>query len=109
MITTESTHKASKIAEALELLNETAKEKKDDLNVLFSDKYAHIHQFIDKGKDMIEKTKKAAEYALLKDEYKIKEVIGEADKRVHKDPWVYIAGASAVALLVGYLMGSKNK
>ena len=37
------------------------------------------------------------------------EMASDVDKRVHKDPWVYIAGTAAASLLLGYLMGSKRK
>ncbi len=97
MLTTENLPKTrnGKITEALGLLNEAAKEKREELKELLTDKYAHV-------KDMI------VGKALVGEE-KVKEVISEADKRVHKDPWPYIAGATAFSLLLGYLVGSKSK
>lgn len=115
MIAAEHQSKTSnaKITEALELLNEAARERKDELKGLLNNKYAHIHQVvaekIDHGKDMLEGIKKSAEFTLLKDEYKIKEALGEADKKVRENPWPYIAGAAACSLILGYLMGRKDK
>ena len=115
MLGTENQPKTSntKITEALELLNEAAKEKKDELQGLFTDQYSHIKQVMvagaDQGKQFVDKARHLAQDAIVEGEEKIKEVASEADKRVHKDPWPYIAGAAVVSLLLGYLMGSKHK
>lgn len=92
-MTTETQIRTSntKISEALELLNEAAKEKRDELKGLMTDKYAHIREAVAAGAGQA------------------KEMAGDVDKRVHKDPWVYIAGAAAASLIFGYLMGSKRK
>ncbi|MCR4336360.1 MAG: DUF883 domain-containing protein [Candidatus Omnitrophica bacterium] len=115
MLATENQYKTSsgKISEALELLNEAAKEKKDELKGLLTDKYSHIKQAMaagtEQGKQILEKAKHLTQDAIVGGEEKIKEVVSEADKRVHKDPWPYIVGAAAFSLLFGYLMGSKHK
>ena len=102
-----------KITEALELLNEAAKEKKDELKGLFTDKYSHIKQVIvaeaEHGRQIFDKAKHLTRDAIVEGEKKMKEVAGEADKRVHKDPWPYIAGAAVFSILLGYVMGSKRK
>ncbi len=102
-----------KITEALELLNEAAKEKKDELKGLFTDKYSHIKEAMvagtEQGKQIFDKVKHLTQDAIVEGEEKIKEVISEADKRVHKNPWPYIAGAAGISLLLGYLIGSKRK
>ncbi len=115
MLTTENPPKTSnsKITEALELLNEAAREKKEEIKGLLTDKYSHIKQAMaagtDQGKQILDKAKHLTQVAVDEGEEKIKEVISEADKRVRKDPWAYIAGAAVVSLFVGYLMGSKRK
>jgi ElaB/YqjD/DUF883 family membrane-anchored ribosome-binding protein len=103
-MTTETQVRTSnaKISEALELLNEAAKEKRDELNGLMANKYAHIREAMTSGVEH-------AQEAILQGKEKVKEIAGDVDKRVHKDPWAYIAGAAAVSLLLGYLMGSKRK
>jgi ElaB/YqjD/DUF883 family membrane-anchored ribosome-binding protein len=92
----------AKINEALELLNEAAKEKRDELKGLMSNKYAHIREAMSSGVEN-------AQELLAQGKEKAIEIAGNVDKRVHKDPWVYIAGAAAASLLLGYLMGSKRK
>ena len=103
-MTTETQVRTShaKISEALELLNEAAKEKKDELKGLMSNKYSHIRDVMSSGVEH-------AQEAILQGKEKVKEIAIDVDKRVHKDPWIYIAGAAATSLLLGYLMGSKRK
>ena len=103
-MTTETQARTSneKISDALELLNEAAKEKKNELKSLMSNKYSHIREAMAVG---LEHTQEA----IVHGKEKVIEIAGDVDKRVHKDPWVYIAGTAAASLLLGYLMGSKRK
>jgi ElaB/YqjD/DUF883 family membrane-anchored ribosome-binding protein len=101
---TESQVKTSnaKISEALELLNEAAKEKKDELKGLMVNKYSHIRDAMTSGVEH-------AQEVIGQGKEKVIEIASDVDKRVHKDPWVYIAGAAAASLLLGYFMGAKRK
>ncbi len=92
----------AKISEALELLNEAAKEKRDELKDLMANRYSHIREAMTAG---VEHGKEA----IIKGGKKVKEIAGNVDQRAYKDPWVYIAGAAATSLLLGYFMGSKRK
>ncbi len=103
----------AKISDALELLNEAAKEKKDELKGLMANRYSHIREAmtagVDHGKEVLKHTQDFAMEAMAQGKEKATAIATDIDKRVHKDPWVYIAGAAAASLLVGYLMGSKRK
>ena len=103
-MTTETQLKSSnaKISEALGLLNEAAKEKNDELKGLITSKYSHLREAMTAGVDQ-------AQEVIKQGREKVIEIAGDVDKRVHKDPWVYIAGTAAASLLLGYLMGSKRK
>ena len=92
----------AKISEALELLNEAAKDKQNELKSLISNRYSHIREAMSTG---VEHGKEV----IIQGKEKVIEMAGDVDKRVHKDPWVYIAGAASVSLVLGYLMGSKRK
>lgn len=96
----------SKLNEALELLNEAAREKKGELQDILTNKYSHIR---DAMAHEAQKAKSIAQDVLVEGEKKIKETTAKVDANVRKDPWPYVAGTAAVALLVGYLMGSKRK
>ena len=112
---TESQVKTSnaKISEALELLNEAAKEKKDELKGLMANRYSHIREAmtsgVEHGKDVLKHAQEITQEAIVQGKEKVIEIASDDDKRVHKDPWPYIAGAAAVSLLLGYFMGSKRK
>jgi len=114
-MTTETLVRTSnaKISEALELLNEAAKEKKDELKGLMTNRYSHIREAmtsgVERGKDVLKHTQDLAQEAIIQGKERVKEISGEVDKRVHKDPWTYIAGAAVTSLLLGYFMGSKRK
>lgn len=102
-----------KITEALELLNEAAREKKDEIRGLLTEKYGHIKEAIfassREGRKVIERTRELAHEALDEGEEKIREAVQEVDKRIRKNPWPYISGAAAFSLLIGYVMGVKHK
>ena len=85
------TNSKQKFEEALSLLNDAAKEKKEDIQRLLSDKYSHIKDALSVGQE------RAAE------------VFEEVDENVHKNPWAYIGGAALGALLLGYILGSQRK
>ena len=107
-MTTETHGRTSnaKISEALELLNEAAKEKRSELEGLMANKYAHIREAMTDG---VDHAKEFAQKTINEGKEKVIAIAGDVDKRVHKDPWVYIAGAAAISLVAGYLMGSKRK
>ncbi len=114
-MTTEAQGKTSnaKISEALELLNEAAREKKEELTGLMANKYAHIREVMTagviSGKEFLKHNQNLGQEALVKGQEKAKEIASDLDQRVHKDPWPYIAGTAVVSLVLGYLMGSKGK
>ena len=96
----------SKLNEALELLNEAAREKKVEFQEILTNKYSHIR---DAMALEAQKAKSMAQDVIVEGERKIKETTAMVDANVRKDPWPYVAGTAAVALLVGFLMGSKRK
>jgi ElaB/YqjD/DUF883 family membrane-anchored ribosome-binding protein len=103
----------AKISEALELLNEAAKEKRDELKGLMVNRYSHIKEAmasgVDHGKEVLQRTQDLTHQAIAQGKEKAIEIASDVDKRVRKDPWVYIAGTAVATLLLGYVMGSKRK
>lgn len=108
---------SEKISEALKLLEEAAREKKDELRSAMSDKYTHLKKVIvdtehgiakslsDAGKHAVEATAHAKDVTVEK----AREIAGDVDKNVHQNPWAYIAGTAAVGLLLGYILGRNRK
>jgi ElaB/YqjD/DUF883 family membrane-anchored ribosome-binding protein len=102
-----------KIAEAFELLNEAAKEKRAEMKELMTDKYSHIKQAIlegtTHGKQIMEKAQHVAQETLVEVKDAVKKTAIKVDKNVRANPWPYIGTIAAASLILGYFMGSKRK
>jgi ElaB/YqjD/DUF883 family membrane-anchored ribosome-binding protein len=113
---TTTTASSEKISEALRLLEEAAKEKKDELRHLASEKYTHLKEALvdteHAAAEALSAAQKRAVEALVhaKDvsEEKIKKAASAVDHQVHANPWPYIGGTAVVALLFGYILGRKK-
>jgi len=107
---------SEKITEALKLLEDAARDKKDELRNLMANKYAHLKDVAaDTEHDIKESlaiAKKRTADALAKatdiGEKRAKEIAGEVDESVHENPWPYIGGVALASLLIGYILG-RNK
>ena len=108
---------SEKLTEALKLLEEAAREKKDELSGLLANKYSHLKGVIvDKEQDLKEtwlaakqRTTEALTRAGEISKAKAEEVARELDKNVHKNPWPYIGGVALGALLIGFIFGRASK
>ncbi len=106
-----------KIADALKLLEEAAREKKDELKSAMSDKYTHLKNAIVETEHTLAKSLSdagmhavdAATHAKDVGVEKVREVARDVDKSVHRNPWPYIAGTAAAGLLLGYFLGRNRK
>lgn len=106
-----------KISEALKLLEEAAKEKKDELKHTMSDKYQHLKNVVletesSLARSLSDARKHAMDAALHAKDVsveKAREIAGDVNKNVHQNPWPYVAGTAAVGLLLGYILGRNRK
>lgn len=104
-------------AAALKLLEEAAKQKKDELKAVMSDKYTNLRSLILEKEGSLMKSLAAAKdqafemTAHAKDAgvEKAREIASEVDKNVHQNPWPYIGGSALVGVLLGYLLGRNSK
>lgn len=108
---------SDKISEALKLLEEAARQKKDELKHVMADKYTHLRTMIvesegslakslsDAGRHAVEAATQAKDDGIEK----ARELAHDANKHVHRNPWPYIAGTAAAGLLVGFLLGRDRK
>lgn len=111
-MTTQVSPSSEKIHEALNLLREAAKDKKDELRKTVSNQYGDLKDVLgsfganisDKAKVAMDSVKQAAEVG----QEKAKEAAKAVDESVHEKPWHYIAGAAVGALLLGYLLGRRD-
>ena len=105
-----------KITEALRLLEDAAKGKKEELRTLVSSKYRNLKDALGEAElDMAaavaaarKRTMEAAHQAKDIGLVKAKEIATEVDAQVHENPWPYISGVAVAALLIGYILG-RNK
>lgn len=91
-----------KINEALELLNEAAACKKDEIMKLITNKYSDL-------KGAVESTREKADEVIHEGQVRVRKAAKEMDKNVHKNPWAFIGGAAASALLLGFVLGRASK
>jgi len=104
--------KKDKIEEALELLNDAAQEKKEEVFELLGDKYEHLRGFFEsvaqKGGDIAGQTKEQIVKSLHQEEKKLKETAAEWNEKVHKDPWAFLGGVALGSLVLGLILGRKK-
>ena len=109
----EISNSTKKFEDALHLLNEAAKEKKQEIQGLLGDKYSHIKDVIQEAtSDKLaeyNRFKKTAQKAIEEGGEKFKEVATDLDEKVHENPWQYVGGAALGALLLGYILGSTKR
>ena len=105
------------IAEALKLLDEAAKQKKDELRTLMSDKYTNLRSLImENESSLMESLATAKDHAFeaasdVKEAgvEKAREIARDVDKGVHQNPWPYIAGSAMVGVLLGCILSRSRK
>ena len=105
------------IADALKLLEEAAKQKKDELKHLMSDKYTHLRDLIvDTEGSLMASLADAKHHAVAAAVHakdvsveKACEIAHDVDAHVRQHPWPYLAGTAAVGVLLGYLLARSRK
>ena len=103
--------KSDKIYEAIELLNEAAKDKKAELYELIDDKYSYIKEVLtekaETGKEVVNQAKKQLLRTLVEEEEKIVKKAKDLDKKVRRNPWPLLGVVAFGSVLFGIIMGKK--
>ena len=111
-MSTETNSSNKKFEEAFQLLNEAAREKKQEIQQLFGDKYSHIRQVVQDAAEQqgerLNRVRQAAGDAMEIGGERIKQVASDVDERVKENPWPYIGGVAIGALLLGFILGASR-
>ncbi len=105
-----------KISQALELLDEAAVDKKEEIRELLDDGFDQFKEAVsDVGpglRDSIQSSKEKVRYladrAKDKTVEKTKEVSHAIDDNVRSNPWSYLGAAAGSGLVLGFLLGRKS-
>ena len=95
-----------RINEALELLNGAARDKKAELQAAMENKYTDLSSVVS---EFTNRMNNGASKRFEAGKQKVAEVANDIDKSVHKNPWPYIGGAAAAALISGFLLGRSRR
>ncbi len=95
-----------RINEALELLNAVARDKKAELQATMENKYADLSSVVSAFADQM---KNRATEKFESGKQKMVDVATDINNSVHRNPWAYIGGAAAAAMLFGFLLGRSRK
>ncbi len=97
---------AKKISEALELLEEVAKDKKADLQNLVSEKYGSLKSVLGEVAEGLQKQgREAYEHGIDK----VKGLASRSDESVRHHPWPYLGGTAIGFLILGFFLGRSSK
>ena len=94
-----------KIHEALELLNQAAKEKREVLTKLMSGGYEDMKETMG---DVIEKSGKTFMRAKKEAEEKLRDTAETVNTSVHHNPWPFIGGAALCGLVIGLFINPRR-
>ncbi|MCC5846843.1 MAG: hypothetical protein JJU29_02030 [Verrucomicrobia bacterium] len=110
-------HKATgeSINAAMKVLEEAAKDKRDEMQDIFSDKYGHLKTlFMENEKSLMKTLHKAKDNAVdvvtdfeKESVRRAREMGQDVDKSVHKFPWYYIGSSLFAGLTLGVALHRK--
>lgn len=104
--------KKMKIEEALELLENSAKEYKGEMKSLIADRYKSVESAFENifgvsPEEIFEETKDKIKSASKQAQKFAKDKADEIDSNVHDNPWTYIGGGILLGGIVGFMLGRK--
>ena len=95
-----------RINEALELLNEVAKERLAELQDVVSHKYSSLKSALSGA---AERMHHQAREAYDQGKEKVSDLASKVDDSVHRNPWPYLGGTALGFLILGFSLGRLRK
>ncbi len=109
----ENNNGTKKFEEALHLLNEAAREKKEEIQSLVTDRYSQIRDVLEdaakKSRKSYRRVKDSAEEWVGEGGENVRELVSDLDDKIHDNPWAYLGGVAVGALLLGLILGSSSR
>lgn len=107
------THSTKDLDEVLSILEDAAREKKDELQQLIGEKYHHVRDIlaeVPQGaakpmEDFVRRGEKKIEEAVEKGQSIAKKTLDEVNEQLHENPMPFIGGVAISALLFGFILG----
>lgn len=97
---------AKKFSEALELLEEVAKDKKAELRNLVSKKYGSLKSVLGDVAGVLQKQgRETYDHGIEK----VKGLASSTDKNVRRHPWPYLGGTAIAFLILGLILSRSSK
>ena len=93
----------TRMNEALEVLDQAAKERKEDLTQMMTDKYSELRSNLAGGSPVSKFASQGQETiknVFGQGQSKIKVAATDIDRKAHKKPWPFVAGAAALGSAV---------
>jgi len=108
---------SEKINEALELLSEAAREKKDEIRGMITDKYSALRDVVGGAGASLADTWSATRQKVADSAKQYKDIGAEkvhtaavtVDEQVHLNPWPFLGGVALGSLVLGYVMGRSKE
>jgi ElaB/YqjD/DUF883 family membrane-anchored ribosome-binding protein len=95
-----------RINEALELLNAVARDNKEELQAAIENKYTDLSAVVNTFTDQM-KCRAAEKFEAGR--RKVVYVATDINSCIHGNPWPYIGGVAAAAMLLGFVMGKSQR
>lgn len=104
---------SEKISDALALLSEAAKDKKDEIREMISNRYSSLKDVVGGAGASLAETWSATRQKVADSAKQYKDLSMEkvhtaainVDERVHSNPWPFLGGVALGSLILGYVLG----